>query len=171
MTDHTIRTTTNAMATIASPAVPGAVGVARGQVKESRDHLVIFSPHGTNYELHLVAPSYSGPIASVTEGLVRVTARKVWTVPSGGNFIAPIFGTPRTIQGRVRALDERTLVVQAGTPVVVDLPDDPTAFELFVCGDNRPDSLDSRTFGSIKADQVVGKLVIRVFPIGHMKKF
>jgi signal peptidase I len=43
--------------------------------------------------------------------------------------------------------------------------------ELFVCGDNRPDSLDSRTFGPIKADQIVGKLVIRVFPIGHIKKF
>jgi len=130
MTDDTIRTTTNAMATIASPAVPGTVGVARGQVKGTREHLVIFSPHGTNYELHLVAPNYSGPIASLTEGVVRVTARKVWTVPSGGNFIAPIFGTPRTIQGRVRALDERTLVVQAGTPVVVDLPEDPTAFDL-----------------------------------------
>ena len=129
MTDHPIRTTTNAMATLASPAVPGATGVARGQVKGTREHLVTFAPHGTNYELHLIAPNYSGPLNTLTEGVVRVTARKVWTVPSGGNFIAPIFGTPRTIQGRVRALDERTLVVQAGTPVVVDLPEDPTAIE------------------------------------------
>ena len=129
-TDNTIRTTTNAMATIASPAVPGATGVARGQVKGTRDNLILFMPHGTNYELHLVAPNYSGPIGSLSEGIVRVTARKVWTVPSGGNFIAPIFGTPRTIQGRVRALDQRTLVVQAGTPVVVDLPEDPAAFDL-----------------------------------------
>jgi signal peptidase I len=45
------------------------------------------------------------------------------------------------------------------------------ANQIFVCGDNRPDSLDSRTFGPIDANQVVGKLVIRVFPIGHMKKF
>lgn len=118
------------MSTIASPAVPGAAGLARGQVKETRDHLVVFAPHGTNYELHLVSPNYSGPVGSQGQGVVRVTARKVWTVPSGGNFIAPIFGTPRTIQGRVRALDQRTLVVQAGTPVVVDLPDDPTAFDL-----------------------------------------
>lgn len=43
--------------------------------------------------------------------------------------------------------------------------------ELFVCGDNRPDSLDSRTFGPITADQIVGKLVVRVFPIGEAKAF
>ncbi|MEO6513668.1 MAG: signal peptidase I [Candidatus Saccharimonadales bacterium] len=43
--------------------------------------------------------------------------------------------------------------------------------QVFVCGDNRPDSLDSRTFGAIDANQIVGKLVIRVFPIGNIKKF
>jgi hypothetical protein len=130
MTDNTIRTTTNAMATIASPAVPGTAGVARGRVSGKRDNLVVFAPHGTNYELHLVAPDYSGPVERLGKGVVRVTARKVWTVPSGGNFIAPIFGPPRIVQGRVRALDERTLVVQAGTPVVVELPEDPSGIDL-----------------------------------------
>jgi signal peptidase I len=43
--------------------------------------------------------------------------------------------------------------------------------ELFVTGDNRPDSLDSRAFGPIKASQLVGKLVLRVFPIGQAKAF
>lgn len=43
--------------------------------------------------------------------------------------------------------------------------------EIFVAGDNRPDSLDSRAFGPIKADQIVGKLVVRVFPIGDAKVF
>jgi signal peptidase I len=43
--------------------------------------------------------------------------------------------------------------------------------QLFVCGDNRPDSLDSRTFGPIDAKQVVGKLALRVFPIGQAKAF
>lgn len=43
--------------------------------------------------------------------------------------------------------------------------------QLFVLGDNRPDSLDSRTFGPIDADQVIGKLVLRVFPIGGAKAF
>ena len=45
------------------------------------------------------------------------------------------------------------------------------ADQLFVCGDNRPDSLDSRAFGPIKANQVIGKLVIRVFPTNQIKSF
>lgn len=55
--------------------------------------------------------------------------------------------------------DERELDVQLG------------ANELFVCGDNRPNSLDSRTFGPITTDQIVGKLSIRLLPIGQIEKF
>ncbi len=43
--------------------------------------------------------------------------------------------------------------------------------QLFVNGDNRPDSLDSRAFGPINASQVVGKLVLRVFPISQAEVF
>jgi signal peptidase I len=43
--------------------------------------------------------------------------------------------------------------------------------QLFVCGDNRPNSLDSRTFGPIDADQVIGKLSIRLLPISQIQKF
>jgi signal peptidase I len=43
--------------------------------------------------------------------------------------------------------------------------------QLFVCGDNRPDSLDSRSFGPIEAKQIVGKLILRVFPVSQVKAF
>lgn len=43
--------------------------------------------------------------------------------------------------------------------------------QIFVVGDNRPDSLDSRSFGPIKADQVVGTLVLRVFPVSEARTF
>lgn len=43
--------------------------------------------------------------------------------------------------------------------------------QLFVSGDNRPDSLDSRSFGPISADQVIGKLVVRLFPINEARTF
>lgn len=36
--------------------------------------------------------------------------------------------------------------------------------QLFVCGDNRGDSLDSRIFGPIQTSQVIGKLVARIYP-------
>lgn len=45
------------------------------------------------------------------------------------------------------------------------------AGQLFVCGDNRPDSLDSRAFGPINASQVIGQLVVRVFPINKAMPF
>lgn len=103
---------------------------ARGKVVAAQDGKVLFGPAGTSYELHLLAASYDGPLDTLTDGLVRVTARKIYTVPSGGNFITPIFGPPRIIQGRVRALDETGMVVQAGCPVIVDFPPENTAFEM-----------------------------------------
>jgi len=36
--------------------------------------------------------------------------------------------------------------------------------QLFVCGDNRGDSLDSRIFGPIQTNQVIGQLVSRIYP-------
>lgn len=43
--------------------------------------------------------------------------------------------------------------------------------ELFVCGDNRGNSEDSRSFGPIKTDQVVAKLVLRIFPLDKAQSF
>jgi hypothetical protein len=108
---------------------------ARGKVVSVQDNAVVFAPSNTNYQLRLErqgggpdAPSI--PTGVVLDAILRVTARKVWTVPSGGNFIDPIYGPPRKIQGRIRYLDEEQMVVQAGTPVLVKLPQDPEAFDL-----------------------------------------
>jgi signal peptidase I len=43
--------------------------------------------------------------------------------------------------------------------------------QLFVCGDNRPNSEDSRYFGPISTDQVVAKLVFRIMPLNKAQKF
>src|SRR5688500_4950378 len=130
MPDSTIRSTTNAIGTTVSPAVGGDSAAAKGKVTATKDGVVLFAPAGTNYELHLVAPNYAGPVGTMARGVIRATARKVWTVPSGGNFIAPIFGSPRIIQGRVRALDEQSIVVHAGAPILVDLPAADSGYDL-----------------------------------------
>lgn len=43
--------------------------------------------------------------------------------------------------------------------------------QIFVCGDNRPDSLDSRVFGPVDLNNIVGKLVLRVLPLNNAKSF
>jgi hypothetical protein len=99
---------------------------AKGKITAVRDNgVVVFAPAGTNYELHLVSANgkYAGPIGKPVEGIIRVKARKIWTVSSGGNFVSPLFGEPRTIQGRVRhAPSDQTLVIHAGTNFHLELP-------------------------------------------------
>lgn len=43
--------------------------------------------------------------------------------------------------------------------------------ELFVSGDNRPDSCDSRDFGPIQTNDVIGQLVLRILPVSSLKVF
>lgn len=39
--------------------------------------------------------------------------------------------------------------------------------EIFVCGDNRGNSEDSRYFGPVKVHKIVGKMVLRVLPLNE----
>src|SRR5688572_25251045 len=94
----------------------------RGKVLSEKDGMLVFNPRGTTYELHLKHTGEAPPLDMLLDALVRATARKVWTVPSGGNFITPIIGTPRIVQGRVKFLSDQQLVVRAGANFVIDLP-------------------------------------------------
>jgi hypothetical protein len=109
--------------------------IARGKVIEAKDSLVVFQPFDTNYQLYLqIGRPYTGPIGQPIDARLRVKARKVYTVPSGGGFIAPIFGSPRTLQGRALHVEERQIVIRAGVPIAVDLPQPDDAIDL----DNGP---------------------------------
>ena len=43
--------------------------------------------------------------------------------------------------------------------------------EVFACGDNRVNSLDSRTIGTIPSDDIIGKLALRIYPLDTVRKF
>jgi hypothetical protein len=104
---------------------------AQGKVIRIEAGFVIFAPSNTNYELKLNTPGrYEGPLDTVIEVTISAAARKLWTISSGGNFVAPIQGPPRIVQGRIKYLDEKVMVVQAGVPVLVEVPILDTACDL-----------------------------------------
>ncbi len=43
--------------------------------------------------------------------------------------------------------------------------------QIFVSGDNRPESCDSRTFGPVNTNQIVGQLIIRFYPFNEFSLF
>jgi hypothetical protein len=97
---------------------------ARGKVVAVSPDSVTFAPTGTNYRFHLSTGGvvYTGSRDVPVACFIRVEGRKLWTVPSGGGFVSPIFGSPRTIQGRVKFIGDREMVVTAGTNFIVSLP-------------------------------------------------
>ena len=48
-----------------------------------------------------------------------------------------------------------------GQPINITLGED----QIYVCGDNRPVSEDSRIIGPVQLNQVIGKLVLRILPV------
>lgn len=43
--------------------------------------------------------------------------------------------------------------------------------QVYVLGDNRANSLDSRSFGPVPARDIVGKLMVRIWPLGNATSF
>lgn len=43
--------------------------------------------------------------------------------------------------------------------------------EVFVAGDNRTNSLDSRSFGTVPSEDIVGKLALRIYPFSKFESF
>jgi len=60
-----------------------------------------------------------------------------------------------------------TVITQTVGDVDLTVP----AGEIFVCGDNRSNSLDSRYFGTVPASDIVGKLGLRVYPFTKAERF
>ncbi|RZL89411.1 MAG: hypothetical protein EOP73_30170 [Variovorax sp.] len=114
------------------PSTPSVEPTAKGVILRAEPGRVVFHPRETNYELDLVATG-AFEAGQHVGGVIRCDARKVYTVPSGGNFIQPVLGTPRIVQGRVVTLTEQTITVRAGNAFfVVTLPTGKDTIDLHV---------------------------------------
>ncbi len=112
-----------------APGNASDVGVTEFVVKSCEDGQAVLGAIGPKYEVRVQVDS---PLSagSRVAGRVKVKARKVWTIPAGGSFISPLLGEPRVVQGRVLYADNKTIVVQAGYRVTIELPTDKSAFDL-----------------------------------------
>ncbi|MEX1995535.1 MAG: signal peptidase I [Candidatus Saccharimonadales bacterium] len=61
----------------------------------------------------------------------------------------------------------QTRLSSLADPIDVTLKDS----QLYVLGDNRTNSEDSRYFGPVHSDKIVGKLSFRLLPLGEAKRF
>lgn len=133
--------------------------IARGVLEEihpataMRPACAIVSFPNTNYQMHLVPAT--DPLALRTHlhkrilGTIRLEARRIDVVDTGGRYLEPVIGRPRRVQGTVIATDSahNTIVVDAGAPVHVRLTDDRQNAADFKPGDLVSfDAMDGATF-------------------------
>ncbi len=84
----------------------------------TRPAYVAFVVPNTNYELHL-RPSTAVSTAPGKRliGTINARAKRIDIVQTGGQYIEPVMGTPRRVQGTVIAAKDGAVVVDAGVPV------------------------------------------------------
>jgi signal peptidase I len=68
-----------------------------------------------------------------------------------------------------KVLDESKYLfgVETGGDVKITLKED----EFFVLGDNRPFSYDSRRFGPVKKENIIGRVLLRAWPFASVNRF
>ena len=105
--------------------------LARGTLLEivaetaTKPEYIRFGVPNSNYELHLrPAGAITAKPGGRLIGTIRAQSRRIDTVETGGEYMEPVYGRPRRVQGTVRAVVNGAVVVDAGAPIHLT-PTDP----------------------------------------------
>ena len=121
-----------------APTTPIDPSLARGVLESTHTGHIVVSFPDTSYQMHLLVPlQVRSEIGKRIIGTIRVDARRIDIVDTGGKYVEPLLGRPRRVQGRVVACNAgtRTLVVDAGMPIHLHLLDQRQSTADFVPGD------------------------------------
>jgi signal peptidase I len=119
-------------------------------------------------------PRTGAAAAKGEEGLLRKVGEGIGIVqPSTDEFIKRVIGLPgETVEGKnghVYINGQRLIEPYLKDTVVTSDFAKQTVKpgRLWVMGDNRTGSADSRVFGQIHVDTIVGRALVKVWPISH----
>lgn len=123
--------------------------------------IVVIEDHSTGYTHPLVKR-----VIAVGGDKVRVTERSIWvngeSLDESYVFIDE-FGYTYNVYPSEALFDNPTLVYEEGVYYEFEVPEG----EIFVLGDHRNNSADSRKFGTVSADAVLGNVLFRVYPFSE----
>lgn len=137
-------------------------GVHRG------DLIVFAEPPGAKLE----SPGSTSP--GGLAGAWHAVGERLGLVPRTDELVKRVIGLPgETVEahGNHVYVNHRMLVEPYLPPDVVTTDFAPQTVPkgmLWVMGDNRQDSEDSRYFGPIRERTIVGRAVVRIWPLGHL---
>ena len=97
------------------------VNVCRAIVQSIADDHIVLSFAETSYEMRLIPTGpIDTPIGKRITGVIRVQARRIDIVQTGGRYVEPVYGRPCRIQGQIVATDlpGSTVTVAAPMPIV-----------------------------------------------------
>ncbi len=127
MTTTTTTPTSNQQANDAavySDVFRGVLLESANDADDDQNQIVLAIPT-TDYRLHLLLTEnqIETPVGQALPGRINVQANRVDICNTGGQFIDPVMGRPRTVQGRVRTIDTQNnqLVIQAKIPIRAQL--------------------------------------------------
>jgi len=103
------------------------LAIARLRVLDTAGQRLVAGIPGSNYELHLMPTApVRVPVGRRTKGIIRLSVWKVDFVSAGGEYIEPIIGRPRRVQGKALGAGpgENSIIIEVvGTPFVAELPE------------------------------------------------